>query len=500
MSREHQAIDVFFRPRSVAVVGASTDMDKAGHVIFRNFVENKRRGVFTGDLYPINPKEETILGYRCYSSLRQITKPIDVIVIVVPAAAVRQVMLDAAENRARAAVIITAGFKETGNAALEEEILAIASQAGMRILGPNCLGVYDSRSGVDMLFLPETKVLQTGDEVVATPRPVPGNIAVISQSGAFGAAALDYLTGREMGISKFVSFGNKADVAEPEILSYLHADAYTNVMLLYAEEISKGRAFLEIAREVTRDKPIIALKAGRTNAGARAASSHTGALAGRDAIYEKAFIQSGVIRARDMDEFFHLGKAFSTQPPAKEDGIAILTDAGGAGVMAADECELKGITLAPLDEHTLRSFEELKREGKIPVFATHINPVDLTGSATSEMFELATELLLKDDCVHGLIVIGLHHAPGLHDDFVDRVAAVVSKSRKPVVSCDIGETEMALQIRSRFEKHGIPSYSSPEDAARAMAGLVRYGRYLVKVGCYDDYLDGFMRSAAKNQR
>ncbi|MFH0848064.1 MAG: CoA-binding protein [archaeon] len=491
MSHLHDEIDVFFNPKSLAVVGASPNVDKAGHVIFKNFVVNKRRGIFSGELYAVNPNQEAVLGVKCYPSLSHITSDIEAVVVVVPAISVSDIVTQAAERKVRAAVIISAGFKEAGNASLEESIVQTARRAGMRILGPNCLGVYDSRSGVDMLFLPETKVLLTGDEVVATPRPLPGNMAVVSQSGAFGAAALDYLTGRELGISKFVSFGNKSDVAEPEMLSYLQSDEHTRVILLYAEGISRGREFLNVAKEVTKTKPVIALKAGRTDSGARAASSHTGSLAGADAIYEKAFIQSGVVRARDMDDFFHLGKAFSAQPPAKGDGIAILTDAGGAGVMAADECELKGIALAKLSSETADGFEELKERGKIPRFASNANPVDLTGSVTSEMFELSTKLLLDDGAVNGLIIIGLHHTPGLHEDFVTRVAAVVSSYRKSAVSCDIGETEMALQIRSRFDKCGIPCYSSPEDAARSMAGLVRYGTYLAKEGCYEAYVEDF---------
>jgi len=481
-------IDVFFNPRSVAVVGASRNVSKAGHVIFKNFVENRTRGIFKGDLYPINPNEDRILSYRCYGSLTDVIDPVDTVVVVIPAQSVPKVMRDAAAKKVRAAVIISAGFGEIGNTSLEEEVKNIARGVGMRLLGPNCLGVYDSRSGVDMLFLPETKVLESGDEVVATPRPVPGNLAVVSQSGAFGAAALDYLTGREMGISKFVSFGNKADVDEPEVLSYLERDEDTRVILLYAEGIASGRRFLEVAKEVTKQKPIIALKAGRTSSGARAAASHTGALSGADRVYESAFAQAGVIRARDMDDFFHVAKALSLQPPASGDRVSILTDAGGPGVMAADECEMLGIRIRRLPDETIRNFEKLKDQERIPKFATNLNPVDLTGSASSEMFEVATRTLLDDPDVDALIVIGLHHVPGLKEDFVDRTAGVIRQYEKPVVACDIGETEMAMYVRSRFDKQGIPSYSSPEDAARSMVGLVKYGLYLKKQGRYEQYL------------
>jgi acyl-CoA synthetase (NDP forming) len=493
-------IEVFFNPHSVAVVGASRNVNKAGHVIFKNFAENRARGIFKGSLYAINPNETEVLSYRCYPSLSRVIDPIEVVVVVVPSQFVPQVMREAAAKKVKAAVIISSGFREVGNIALEEEIKGIAQSANMRLLGPNCLGVYDSRTGVDMIFLPETKILQNGNEVVVTPRPMPGNLAIVTQSGAFGVAALDYLAGREMGVSKFVSFGNKADVNEPELLAYLMEDRETEVILLYAEGIAAGRKFLEIAKEVTKTKPIIALKTGKTSSGARAAVSHTGALSGTDKIYDGAFAQAGVIRARDMDDFFHIAKAFSTQPPPEGDGIAVLTDAGGPGVMAADECETRGISIRKLSDVTLQKFEVLKDQQKIPKFSATLNPVDLTGSASSEMFELATKILLDDPDVHSLIVIGLHHVPGLDEDFVDRIANVTSQYRKPVVACDIGETEMAMYVRSRFEKMGIPSYSSPEDAARSLVALVRYGLYLKKEGCYDAYLANMTRKKTRGPK
>ena len=500
MKLQTDQIEVFFNPHSVAVVGASRNVNKAGHVIFKNFAENRARGIFKGSLYAINPNETEVLSYRCYPSLSRVIDPIEVVVVVVPSQFVPQVMREAAAKKVKAAVIISSGFREVGNIALEEEIKGIAQSANMRLLGPNCLGVYDSRTGVDMIFLPETKILQNGNEVIVTPRPMPGNLAIVTQSGAFGVAALDYLAGREMGVSKFVSFGNKADVNEPELLAYLMEDRETEVILLYAEGIAAGRKFLEIAKEVTKTKPIIALKTGKTSSGARAAVSHTGALSGTDKIYDGAFAQAGVIRARDMDDFFHIAKAFSTQPPPEGDGIAVLTDAGGPGVMAADECETRGISIRKLSDVTLQKFEVLKDQQKIPKFAATLNPVDLTGSASSEMFELATKILLEDPDVHSLIVIGLHHVPGLDEDFVDRIANVTSQYRKPVVACDIGETEMAMYVRSRFEKMGIPSYSSPEDAARSLVALVRYGLYLKKEGCYDAYLANMTRKKTRGPK
>jgi len=483
----------FFNPKSVAVVGASKKINKAGHVIFKNFAENKRRGVFKGELYAVNPHEEFILGYKSFKTVSRIAGEVELIVIVVPAAAVPEVMKDAAKKGVKAAVIISAGFSEIGNDDLEKAVVSIAKEARMRVLGPNCLGVYENLTGVDMLFLPETKVLTTGDEFIATPRPMAGHIAMITQSGAFGAAALDYLAGRQMGTSKFVSFGNKCDVSEPEMLDYLLRDDETWVILLYAEAIEAGREFMKVAMKVSQKKPIVAFKSGKSDAGARAAASHTGAIAGSDRIYDAAFRQVGVIRVRDMEEFFDVGKAFAFQPPATGQNIGILTDAGGPGVMAVDECEAKGLVVQKFSDSVLEAFEDLKKGEKLPKFATTMNPVDITGSATSEMFELSAKILLDAPEVDGLIVLGLHHTPALQEDFVDRVANLARQCAKPVVACDIGETEMAMFIRSRFEKLGIPAYSSPEDAARSMAALADYGRYLKKINCFDGYLEAWAK-------
>jgi len=416
---------------------------------------------------------------------------------VVPAKNVPQVMSEAVEKHAKAAVIISGGFGEVGNRELEVKVQTIAKEAGIRVLGPNCLGVYDPTTGVDMLFLPETKVLTTGDEVVATPRPMSGPIAIVTQSGAFGVAVLDYMAGEQMGLSKFVSFGNKIDVNETEMLQYLLHDEQTRVILLYAESIDAGREFLEVAKEVTKYKPIVAIKAGKTEAGARAARSHTGAIAGSDKIYDSVFLQAGVLRVRDMEEFLDAGEALAFQPPAAGNNVAVVTSAGGPAIMAIDECVARGVNVNKFSDATVQKFEKLKKDGKLPSFATNFNPLDLTGSATSEMFEIGTKILLEDPEIYGVMVFGLHHSPAMQEDYVDKIVNLSRNYFKPVVACDIGETEMALHIRDRFDKQGIPAYSSPEDASRAMATLIHYGLYLNKNGFLDKYLERFKEKVSK---
>jgi acyl-CoA synthetase (NDP forming) len=490
---ETKKLNAFFNPCSAAIIGATKKVDKAGNVIFKNFAYNKTRGVFKGEIYPVNPNEESILGFKCYPSITEIPGKLDLIVIVVPAKVVPTIMEDAVVKKVKTAIIITSGFKEIGKMELEQQIVATAKKAGIRILGPNCLGVYYQKTGVDTLFLPETKVLTTGDEVIATPRPLIGDIAIVTQSGAFGVAALDFLAGRQIGISKFVSFGNKSDVTEAEMMHYLLYDNETKVILLYVEDIKHGRKFIRIAKEVTMKKPIVALKAGRSVAGARAAASHTGAIAGSDKIYDAAFEQTGVIRATDMEEFFDMGKALAMQPPALGNNIGILTDAGGPGIMAVDECESGGLSVNRFSEETLQKFQKLKDEGVLPKFAATSNPVDLTGSVTDDMFEVAADLMFQDPAVHGIILLGLHHLPALREKYIDSVAQVSSIYTKPIVMCDIGETEMALYTRFRFDKLGIPSFPSPEDAARAMKALVNYGAYLKKNKCAEEHMSKFLK-------
>ncbi len=499
MEEAIQKLDAFFNPRSVAVIGATKKAGKAGHVIFKNFSTNKLRGVFKGELYPVNPKEDSILGFQCYSTLSSVPGEVDLIVVIVPATVVPSVLEEAGAKKVKAAVIISSGFKEVGNHELEDQVVAIAKKHGIRVLGPNCLGVFYAKTGVDSLFLPETKVLTTGDEVIATPRPMPGNIAMITQSGAFGSAALDYLTGRQMGVSKFVSFGNKCDASESDILEYLLYDNETSVILIYLEDVKSGRDFLRIAKQVTLKKPVVVIKSGKSESGARAAASHTGAIAGSDKVYDAAFEQTGVIRAKDMEEFFDIGKALAMQAPATGSNIGILTDAGGPGVMCVDECEILGLTVNKFSEPTLKKFAELKENGTILKIAATNNPVDLTGSVTDDQFVIAADLMFQEPSISGIILLGLHHMPGLQEKYIAGTAQVAAKYSKPMVMCDIGETEMALYTRSRFDRLGVPAYSSPEDAARAMKALLTYGNYLKKNGALDAYLAEYTKKKAAKQ-
>lgn len=476
------SLKYFFEPSSIAVVGASPQTNKVGGVIAHTLITNMQKGVLKAKVFPVNPKYENIFGEKCYKSLSEIRDAIDLVVVAIPAPAVPEILREAGEVGVKSCIIISSGFKEVGNVQLQDEVTEVARRYGIRVIGPNCLGVFDPFTGVDTLFLPEFKQLSTGKEVLATPRPLPGSIVLISQSGALGAAALDYMAGINMGLRCFVSLGNRVDVDESELLEYFMEDRMTKVILLYIESVADGRKFLEAAKKTSMKKPIVALKVGRSKAGARGAASHTGSLAGLDQIYQAAFEECGVIRANTLEELFDMGRAFTYQPPALGIGVAVLTNAGGPGILAADACEASGLELVELSESTKKAFEEGIRRGIFPPIMSYANPVDLSAQVTSDAFHEALKILLEDPKVNGIIVITLHHTPFVMDDVVGKIAAPAYEKRKPVIAVDIGATEMAQEIRARFEKFRVPAFNAPERAARAMYALAYYGKFLKEHG------------------
>ena len=478
MVSTENALKSFFDPRSIAIVGASPIANKVGNIIAHNLIENKRRGLLKAELFPVNPKYPTILGQQCYKSLHDLPQDVETLVIVIPAEGVPGVIVEGASKNAKAAIVISSGFREVGNTDLVEKLDKARTETGIRIIGPNCLGIYDPYSGMDTLFLPEVKMLSDGREVVATPRPLPGYISLISQSGGFGVAALDFMAGNMMGVRTFVSLGNRCDVDEHELLDFFSRDENTKVVLLYIEGLKGGREFIDSARRFTKSKPIVAFKSGRTEAGARAAVSHTAALAGVDKIYDAAFMQSGVVRAQTLEEFFDMGRALQFQKPASGNRISILTNAGGPGVIAADTCNESGLRVDSLSEATLTKLEEMKARGELLEIMTGSNPLDLSGQGTSEMFAKVLRILMDAPEVDGALVMPFHQAPPILDDVVQAIAETHKGYTKPILACDVGGTEMAEDFRTRFEKYGIPAYETPERAARAMYALVRYGRYL----------------------
>ncbi|HLA44548.1 MAG TPA: CoA-binding protein, partial [Aggregatilineales bacterium] len=362
-------LDAFFKPNAVAVIGASRSPEKLGYSVLANIVESG----FAGGIYPINPGTDVILGFRAYASVAELPEIPELAVIVIPYQHVPAAVEECGEAGIKAVVVISAGFREVGLEGLERELELkdIARKHNLRLIGPNCLGVIDTKTPLNATFAAGT--------------PHSGPIAFMSQSGALGTAILDMsLAGKRLGLGKFVSLGNKADVAEADLLEYLADDEETRVILAYSEGLPEGRHFMKVARAVTRQKPVIIVKSGVTQSGQKAVSSHTGSLAGAEQAYQSAFFQTGVLRAETMEELFDYALAFAYQPLLEGNRIAIVTNAGGPGILATDALEKAGMELARLDDETKRELEAF-----LPGAASAANPVDVLGDARSDRYEFA---------------------------------------------------------------------------------------------------------------
>ncbi len=451
-------LQAVFAPRGVAVIGASRRAGSVGRAVFANVLQHGYSDV----VYPVNLKAASIMSVKAYPSVLAIPDPVDLAVVVVPRESVPGVLKECGEKAIKAAIVITAGFKELGaaGAAHEEAVLEATRNSGLRLLGPNCLGIINTDPRVSL------------NASFARLTPLPGNIALISQSGAVGVAALEYARGEQIGLSKFVSVGNKADLNENDFLAYLGDDPLTDVILLYLEDLTDPKRFFRLAQEITSRasgrKPLLAIKSGRTAAGARAASSHTGALAGSDAAYDALFAQCGVLRVESLEELFDYAAAFATQPLPRGNRVAIVTNAGGLGIVTTDAAVRYGLSLAVFQEATLHRLEE-----GLPAAASRHNPVDLLGDAGPERYALALESVLADDGVDGAIVLS---TPQLMTDLA-AIAATVAENAprhgKPVLVCQmaLGEIGETLDIWTRAR---LPHYHFPEEAARSMAAMARY--------------------------
>ncbi|MFX1564238.1 MAG: acetate--CoA ligase family protein [Promethearchaeota archaeon] len=455
-------LEFFFNPTSVAVVGASEKKASVGGVIFRNFLKPSYRGV----AYPVNPRVTDVLGIKCFDRITSIPNPVELAILAIPAGIVPKVMLDCEAKGVKAVIIISGGFKETGSegADLENQVIEIAKRAGIRVIGPNCVGIYDTNTGVDTTFLPASRM----------GRPEKGYISFISQSGAFAAAILDWTEMAGLGVSRVISFGNKCDVNEIDLIKYLGKDPETHVIVEYLEGLtpSTGGNYLQTAKTVTRKKPIIVVKSGRSVRGSAAAASHTGALAGDARLYDYAFRQVGILVARDFEDAFDMAKTLAAQPPAAGNRILIVTDAGGAGVMTVDACAALGLEV-PEPPDKLRN--ELARH--FPSYCSVHNPIDLTGDTDAERYQTALELSFETPHYDAAIVIVMLQIPLLNLDIVDRLSSIARTYKKPIVACTAGG-RFTLKGARLLEEAGIPAVPSPRRAARAIWSLVEYGRQL----------------------
>ncbi|RLF62842.1 MAG: acetyl CoA synthetase, partial [Thermoplasmata archaeon] len=371
-----------FNPRHVAVVGASHKEGKIGHTVLKNIVESG----YKGKVYPINPKGGEILGIKVHESISSIDGEIDLALIVVPASIAVSAVEECAKKGVKFAVVITSGFSEIGNIGAEKEMAEKARANGMRILGPNVFGIYSASAPINATFGP-SKIR-------------PGNIAVISQSGALGIAMIGKTADENMGLSTIVSIGNKADITEADIMSYVFNDEITKVIFLYIEGLENGREFMDLVKKKPDDMQIVAIKAGRSKVGARAVASHTGSLAGSDKIFDAAFKQIGILRAENLAEGFNWVATLAACPKPAGKNVVIITNGGGIGVLAADACEKYGVTLTSDMELLKKTFEDV-----MPKFGSYKNPVDLTGQAGGAEYREALERALNEDNIHAIIAL-----------------------------------------------------------------------------------------------
>ncbi len=457
MSDTRRVLGLFFNPKSVAIIGASETPGKIGRVILENFAKK-----YKGAIYPVNPKYDEILGFKAYKSVREIPEKVDLAVIIVRAQLVPGIMDDLGAKGIRAAIIVSGGFSEIGEegAILESQVREKALKYGIRVIGPNGLGIYNAETGVDTFFLPEERMK----------RPPPGRIALISQSGALAAAVLDWAAFKGIGISKVVSYGNKIDIDDVDLLEYFEHDDDIDIILFYVEGFkpSRGRKFIEITRRVVAKKSIIMVKGGKTPAGAMAATSHTAALAGTYEVLRAALRKAGVVEVESIDELFDASKCLLSYRELKGDRVAVITNAGGMGVLATDALYKKGFKIPRLSNELQSKLRE-----KLPFHCVTVNPIDLTGDTDDERYRIVFEDILASAEIDAVVVIALFQIPTLTLRLADYIIEAKQKFGKPIIAVSFGGVFTA-EFAKRLEKAGIPVYESPEKAARALRVLREY--------------------------
>jgi acetyltransferase len=465
-------LDAIFSPSSVAVVGASTTPGKVGHDIFVNIL----RGGYSGTLYPVNPGARSISSVRAYPSITEIPDNIDLGIIILPPPIAIKAIEEAVEKGVKGIVIVSAGFREVGEEGrdIEDRIVAMCREAGIRVVGPNCLGVINPQAAVRL------------NASFATRMPKAGNVSFISQSGALCTAVLDFAANRNFGFSKFISIGNKADVDELDLLRYFHQDADTEVIMLYLEELRRGPEFIEEVKEITagdfRPTPILVIKSGRTSAGASAAASHTGALAGTEGVYDAIFKQSGIIRVDSIDELFDFATAFAYKNESSlgklrrkvPDGnrVAIVTNAGGPGIVATDMTVSSGLRLARFLEETIEALDS-----HLPATANLNNPVDIIGDAPTDRYENALAAVIRDEGVDGALVILTPQSMTDVLGTAEAIGRIARRSVKPIMCCFMGIIDVSKGVKY-LQEQGIPVFKFPENTAKAFGALYRYANWL----------------------
>ncbi|MBN1280433.1 MAG: bifunctional acetate--CoA ligase family protein/GNAT family N-acetyltransferase [Candidatus Thermoplasmatota archaeon] len=450
------SLDKIFKPKSIAVVGASETVGSAGYRIFRNLIGSGYDGV----VYPVNPKRESVQGVQAYASINEVPKVVDLAIICTPAGVVCDVVEQCGIRGVKGILIISAGFKEIGpeGVAREHKLLELKKKYGLRIVGPNCVGFIMPYLNLNATF--------------AGSMPERGSIALVSQSGAVCGAILDWAAAAKVGFSSFVSVGSMLDVDFGDLIDYFGMDMHTRSIVLYIESITDARKFMSATKGFARAKPIIVIKSGRYKEGAKAASSHTGALAGEDVIYDAAFRRSGVVRVMDIMDLFNCASILAKQPRPMGPNIAIVTNAGGPGVLATDSIVEKGGKLAPLSEETIKELNKV-----LPSHWSHANPVDIIGDGDDVRYQQAIEICLKDQNIDGLLVLCVPQVMADPQKLADKLVDIARKTTKPILTSFIGEASV-YQARELLNRNNIPTYASPDEAVESYMYLYHYERHL----------------------
>ncbi|MBW2620740.1 MAG: CoA-binding protein, partial [Deltaproteobacteria bacterium] len=447
-------LDKIFHPKSIAVVGASQRDGSIGSALMRNLIQ----GGYPGKVYPINPRHKTIWELHAFPSLLELEYPVDLVIMATPIASAPQIVKECKKAGVGGVVIISAGGKETGKKGreLESAIKNEAKDSGIRIIGPNCLGIVCSQAKLNASF--------------ASHMPLPGKMAFVSQSGAICTSVLDLSIKEKIGFSYFVSLGSMLDVDFGDVIDYLGGDYQVNSIIMYIESLSRFRNLMSAARAVSRVKPIIAVKAGRTQAGAKAAATHTGSLAGEDAVYDAAFERAGIVRGKTFEELFDCAELLAKQPRPLDPGLAIITNAGGPGVMAVDALFDYGVDPVPLRPETIRKLDEF-----LPPFWSQTNPIDILGDASPERYQRVVDICLKASEVKGLLIILTPQAMTRPTHVAETLAGHLKGKSYPVFTSWMGgrDVEKAKEI---FNREGIPTFDTPERAVRAFMNLYRYSK------------------------
>jgi acetyl coenzyme A synthetase (ADP forming)-like protein len=452
------SLEVFFKPKSIAVVGASKNPTKIGHASLKNILISD----YSCKIYPVNPNEEKILGLKCYKKVTDIPGPVDLVMISVPEPLVTTIVKDCVKKKVKYIIIITSGFSEIGNHEGEEAIKKLIEGTGIRILGPNTMGFKNTSDDLDVSF------------VFGMPRK--GNLALISQSGALGMGMI-YLANNEfVGLSKIIGVGNKMDIDDDDLIDYFHTDPETKVIGLYIEGIRQGRDFMNSIKAC--NKPVLVVKAGKSKAGARATASHTGSMAGSDQMYSAAIKQAGGIRCRDLVELFDMARALAGQPPAKGNRIGIITNGGGLGILLTDACEENGLSIPKLSPKTFKKIEKI-----IPGLVRPNNPVDLVADAGFFRYWASTHALLEDPNIDGIIVASVHAGYARPREYAGAILKMIHQQKlhheykKPILGCWVGGKEFEDLVLD-LKAVGVPIYPSSWRAARAMLALTVEGERL----------------------